>query len=107
MSSFPKSVFIGGPASIWRRFGCWPAATRTLSTRATVVFARLKDLAPYALIEILLPGGSMLALTLWLYRRRKKRRKQASEEHLSKRVEQCSQHLLPCADCGRTGFGQY
>jgi hypothetical protein len=37
-----------------------------------VVFARLKDLAPYALMELLLPGGSVLALTLWFYRRRKR-----------------------------------
>jgi hypothetical protein len=43
-----------------------------LGAWATVVFARLKDLAPYAAIELLLPGGSMVALTLWFYRRRKK-----------------------------------
>jgi hypothetical protein len=33
--------------------------------------AKLKDLAPYALIELVLPGGSLIALLLWLYRRRK------------------------------------
>jgi hypothetical protein len=32
---------------------------------------RLKALAPYALIELILPGGSVMALLLWLYRRRK------------------------------------
>lgn len=32
---------------------------------------RLRALAPYALIELILPGGSMVALLLWLYRRRK------------------------------------
>jgi hypothetical protein len=31
----------------------------------------LKELAPYAAIELLLPGGSLMALTLWFYRRRK------------------------------------
>ena len=35
------------------------------------VFHTLRQLAPYALIEILLPGGTLLALGLWLYRRRK------------------------------------
>jgi hypothetical protein len=30
----------------------------------------LKELAPYAAIELLLPGGSLMALTLWFYRRR-------------------------------------
>ena len=37
------------------------------------VFETLRRLAPYALIEILLPGGTLLALGLWLYRRRKDR----------------------------------
>jgi hypothetical protein len=38
---------------------------------AAVVIVRLKALAPYALIELILPGGSVMALLLWLYRRRK------------------------------------
>lgn len=33
--------------------------------------ARLKALAPYALVELVLPGGSVMALLLWLCRRRK------------------------------------
>ena len=33
----------------------------------------LRDAAPYAAIEIILPGGSLMALILWLYRRRKAR----------------------------------
>ena len=45
---------------------------RTLGAWAAVLFAKLKDLAPYAMIELLLPGGSVLALSLWLYRRRRK-----------------------------------
>jgi len=38
------------------------------------VFYKLRQLAPYALIELLLPGGTLLALGLWLYQRRKDRR---------------------------------
>ena len=34
--------------------------------------AALRALAPYAAIELLLPGGSLIALVLWLYRRYKK-----------------------------------
>lgn len=34
--------------------------------------AGLRQLAPYAAIELLLPGGSLIALVLWLYRRQKK-----------------------------------
>jgi len=40
-------------------------------SHAAAVILRLKVLAPYALIELLLPGGSVMALLLWLYRRRK------------------------------------
>jgi len=42
-----------------------------LGGNAAPVIARLKALAPYALIELVLPGGSVMALLLWLYRRRK------------------------------------
>jgi hypothetical protein len=40
-------------------------------TYAAVVIARLKALAPYALMELILPGGSVMALLLWVYRRRR------------------------------------
>ena len=31
--------------------------------------AKIRVLAPYAAIELILPGGSLMALALWLYRR--------------------------------------
>src|SRR5690349_11646464 len=37
---------------------------------ATRVAALLRGLGPYVLIELLLPGGSVIALLLWLYRQR-------------------------------------
>jgi hypothetical protein len=42
-----------------------------LGRRVMSVMVRLKALAPYAMIELVLPGGSVMALALWLYRRRK------------------------------------
>jgi hypothetical protein len=39
--------------------------------RAVAVIVGLKALAPYVMIELVLPGGSVMALLLWLYRRRK------------------------------------
>jgi hypothetical protein len=48
-----------------------PAALK-LSAYTAAVVAKLKDLAPYALIELVLPGGSVMALLLWLYRRQRK-----------------------------------
>jgi len=40
-----------------------------LGAYTAAVLARLRDLAPYAVIELVLPGGSVIALLLWLYRR--------------------------------------
>jgi hypothetical protein len=31
--------------------------------------AIIKDFGPYAAIELILPGGSLIAVLLWLYRR--------------------------------------
>jgi hypothetical protein len=71
-SSSLKSIFKSRFVPIWVCIGRWQLGTRSLGAWAAVVLARLKDLAPYALIELLLPGGSVVALTLWVYRRRKK-----------------------------------
>lgn len=43
-----------------------------LSGHAAAVVAKLRHLAPYAAMELVLPGGSLMALMLWLYRRQKK-----------------------------------
>ena len=32
----------------------------------------LRELGPYALLELLLPGGTVVAVLLWLYRRHKR-----------------------------------
>jgi hypothetical protein len=47
-------------------------AQRTLSAYMAAVVTKLRDVAPYAAIELVLPGGSLMALLLWLYRRQKK-----------------------------------
>jgi hypothetical protein len=47
-----------------------PVAFRAAG-RITAAWAVLKALAPYAAIELLLPGGSVLAIICWLYRRRR------------------------------------
>lgn len=51
----------------------WRLGLRNWRDWAAAVMVRLKALAPYALIELILPGGSVMALLLWLYRRRKNR----------------------------------
>lgn len=47
----------------------------SLNRSITVLHQRTREFAPYAAIEILLPGGSLLALVFWLLRRRMKKRK--------------------------------
>jgi len=47
-------------------------APQKLSAHTAAAVAKLWDLAPYAAIELILPGGSLMALLLWLYRRQKK-----------------------------------
>jgi hypothetical protein len=49
----------------------WTLVLRNWGVYATAVIMRFKALAPYALIELVLPGGSVMALLLWIYRRRK------------------------------------
>src|SRR3981081_3145999 len=44
---------------------------RTLIGYPAAVVARLRNLAPYVAI-LVLPGGSLMALLLWLYRRQRK-----------------------------------
>jgi hypothetical protein len=45
---------------------------RKLNSQALTVATKLRELAPYAAIELILPGGSLMALLLWLYRRKKR-----------------------------------
>jgi hypothetical protein len=56
------------PVAIRPRVWRWPAASRELGARAAAVVAKF---APYAAIELVMPGGSLVALLLWLYRRRR------------------------------------
>jgi hypothetical protein len=48
------------------------SARSTLVSWAARGLALVRSLGPYAAIELLLPGGSVLALLLWLYRRQRK-----------------------------------
>ena len=54
-----------------RRNARWTTALRNWTGYVAAVVGRFKALAPYALIELVLPGGSVMAILLWLYPRRK------------------------------------
>jgi hypothetical protein len=59
-----------------------PAALK-LSSYAAIVVSKLRAVAPYALMELILPGGSVMALLLWLYRRHRRGTGFATEEILA------------------------
>lgn len=46
---------------------------RNLGALAGALAARLKGVAPYAVMALVVPGGSLLAPMLWLYRRQNPR----------------------------------
>jgi hypothetical protein len=41
-----------------------------LASRPAQILALLRGLGPYAAIALLMPGGSLIALALWVYRHR-------------------------------------
>jgi hypothetical protein len=47
----------------------WTLALGNWGVYAAAVIVRFRALAPYALMELVLPGGSVMALLVWLYRR--------------------------------------
>jgi hypothetical protein len=49
------------------------------------VIHAVRQLGPYAAIELLLPGGSLLAIALWLYRRNRLARQSGSTAELPRR----------------------
>jgi hypothetical protein len=36
------------------------------------IVAKMREFAPYTALELIVPGGSVMAVLLWLYRRRKR-----------------------------------
>jgi hypothetical protein len=71
-ASESTATFNAGLGSTGTRGARCRTAPRTLSAYTAAVVAKLRELAPYAAIELLLPGGSVMALLLWLYRRQKR-----------------------------------
>ena len=59
------------------------ALARNLRAYTAIVVSRIRAVAPYALMELVLPGGSVMALLLWLYRRQTKVRPFATDEILA------------------------
>jgi hypothetical protein len=58
------------------------ALALNLSAYMAVVVVKLRAVAPYALMELIFPGGSAMAALLWLYRRRRKLRVFLTDEIL-------------------------
>jgi hypothetical protein len=56
---------------VTNRPGMDSSARQKLAQRVAAAWATLRALAPYAAIELILPGGTVLAILCWLYRRRR------------------------------------
>jgi len=68
---FARLTFNGGLVRNGRRHWRSVPMVRKLGASAAAVALKLRDLAPYALITLVVPGGVLMALVLWLYRRQK------------------------------------
>ncbi len=66
------STFKARLGANWSRYARRTPSPRTLSAYGAAIVAKLRALAPYAVMELVLPGGSLMALLLWLYRRQKR-----------------------------------
>ena len=65
------------------------------------VLLALKELAPYAAVELILPGGSLVALILWLYARRRARLSSRVDDRFP--LASFDQSLERAQICGRVG----
>jgi hypothetical protein len=71
-ASESTATFNTGPESTGSRGTSCRKPPRTWSAYTAAVVAKLREFAPYAAIELVMPGGSLMALGFWLYRRQKK-----------------------------------
>ena len=85
MISATESAFKASIATDGSWFARSTSVALKLRADTKAFIPKLMNLAPYALIELVLPGGSVMALLLWLYRRRKKISVSATHEILSRR----------------------
>jgi hypothetical protein len=60
-----------GPESTGGRGAPSRTPPRTWSAHTAAVVAKLREFAPYAAMELVVPGGSLMALGLWLYPRQR------------------------------------
>lgn len=72
MTSAFTSTFKTAFSAKGRRLARYIPVTLNLPAATAAILGKLRELAPYALIELILPGGSVMALLLWLYRRQRK-----------------------------------
>jgi hypothetical protein len=71
-ASEATATFNAGPESTGSRGARCRKPPRTWSAHTAAVVAKLREFAPYAAMELVLPGGSLMALGLWLYRRQRR-----------------------------------
>ena len=71
-ASEATATFNAGPESTGSRGAPGRTPPQTWSAHTAAVVAKLREFAPYAALELVMPGGSLIALGLWLYRRQRR-----------------------------------
>ena len=65
------SIFGAKPVPDHKHPAGGASALRRARAYTAYIVCKLRMLAPYAAIELVLPGGSVIALLLWFWRRQK------------------------------------
>lgn len=79
-----------------RRWGRWPGSLRGAVAR---VQHWMRSLGPYVAIELLLPGGTIIALVLWAFRQRRAARGEAKPSLTAVAPAQPSARLRCATPC--------
>jgi hypothetical protein len=67
--SYPVQLSIASSHAV--NDGRWRRVPQTLHAAIARVMRSIRSLGPYLAIELIMPGGSIIALALWTYRRRR------------------------------------
>jgi len=81
------STFNGGLVQNGRGYWRWTPLVRKLGANVAAVALKRKELVPYAVTALVVPGGSLIAPLLWLYRRRKNLREPTKRHFVGKHLE--------------------
>lgn len=81
--------------------GGWRGLAATLRGTLAQVRQWIRSLGPYVAIELLLPGGTIIALALWAFRQRKAGHRDTSPASREAAAQEPTRSLHCIAHCGQ------